>query len=229
MRSVMFRGIYSRIHFGKRTAITVEILLILSIPILVASQNNGLSWGFDAGEKLFFKETDFWMHNETTISSLSFFCYLVTLDNYTIPDNLTYFPVARGETFFYNDTPVMGGYFSFAVPIGNWDLLETCILSLSSSYFDTVDIIDDESSWGFQTTVNLTGHVETRKSIFSKNDGIVVLNVYEYANDIGFTSRSIIERVAPPFSIYNLTFAIGGVTIFIIALGVYFFKRRGLS
>ena len=229
MRRVTFGEMHYHIHFGKRTAVAVGILLILSIPILVASQNDGLSWGFEAGQKLYFKETDLWMHNETTTSSLSFHFYLVTFDNYSIPDNLTYFPIARGETFFYNDTSVMTGYFSFAVPIGNWDLLGTSFLSLFSSYYNTIDIINDETSWGFQTTLNLTNNVETRKSIFSKTDGIIVLNLYEYANDIGFTSRSIIERVVPPFSVYNLALVTGGVVIFIIALGVYFIKRRNIS
>ena len=205
--------------------IALGVMVLLSIPVFVVSQNEGLTWGFDAGEKHYFKETNIQIQNSSTTASLSFSYYIITRDNYTIPDPLTYFPFARGEPFFYNDTPVMAGYLSFAVPIGNWDILETLFLSLSSGYYDTSTIINDETTWGFQTTKNLADGVESRKSIFSKTDGVLLSFLYENAHDFGYTIRIIIEKVAPPLVINNIILVAGGSVIFIGLLGAYFFKR----
>jgi hypothetical protein len=229
--SNIFRGEDCHLIFRRKKGIALGVLLVLMliIPVSVDSQDEGLSWGFDAGQKLYFKQTETSITNNTTTFSISFNFYMITQDNYTIPDPLTYFPFARGEPFFYNDTPVMEGYISFAVPIGNWDLLEAYFLSHYSSYYDTITIIDDETTWGFQTILNTTGGVETQKSIFSKTDGVLISNLYEF--DISFLSitlRSVIERIAPPLMIDNLILVIGGVVIVLVLLGTYFFtKRRG--
>ena len=201
------------------------MLLVLSIPIVVDSQNQGLMWGFDASKKLCFKDTQIRIHNSTTIASLTFNIYIITRNNYTIPDPLTYFPLAREEPFFYNDTPAMTGPLAYAVPIGNWGLLETVFLSLSSSYYDSIITLDDVTTWGFQTTKNRTDGIETRKSIFSKTDGIWLSALYELALDFGYTSREILERVTPPFEINSPIIVARGSIIFIGLLVVYFFRR----
>jgi hypothetical protein len=225
MRSIAFGREDRWIIFRNKKMIALGIILALSIPLVVDSQNEELSWGFDAGQKLYFKQTEASITNSTTTFSISFNFYIITQDNYTIPDPLTYFPFARGEPFFYNDTPVMEGYISFAVPIGNWDLLEAYLLSHYSSYYDTIIIIDDETTWGFQTTLNLTTSVETRRSIFSKTDGVLISALYECVIYFGHTHRSLIERVAPPLVIDNLILMIGGAVIFLVLLGTYFFKK----
>ncbi len=210
---------------NKGFVLGVLLALIIIIPVSVDSQDEGLSWGFDGGQKLYFKQTESWITNNITTYSTSFNFYLITQDNYTIPEPLTYFPFAKGEPFFYNDTSVMSGYLSFAVPVGNWDLLETYFLSHYSTYFDTITIIDDVTTWGFQTILNTTGGVETRRSIFSMTDGVLISNLYEFEISLGYTSRSVIERIAPPLMIDNLILVIGGVVIALVLLGIFFFKK----
>ena len=205
--------------------VALGLLIILSIPILVESQNQGLTWGLTSGERFYFKErvsTD--SVNRTTVTSSREY-YVVARDNYTIPDPLTYFPVAREETFYNNGTPVMTGRLDFAVPVGNWDLLEYTYRSIHSSYYDTIDIIDEEDYWGFRTIKNLTTTEESRISIFSKADGVLASFLYEVVLGIGHNISILVERVAPPL-ILNIPVLIAGASIIFIGLvGVYFFKR----
>lgn len=200
------------------------LLIILSIPVLGESQTHGLAWGFTPGDKFYFKET-YISNSSNTISTFSFEFYLIAEDYLTIQDPLTFFPIDREETFYYNGTPVMTGRLYFAVPIGNWDLLEDTYISSYSNSFDTIDIIDEENHWGFRTTTNLTYREESRISIFSKIDGVLVFFLYEVTYDFGHTTSVLIERVAPPLNLNN-PFLIAGVSIiFVGLLGVYFFRR----
>jgi hypothetical protein len=204
--------------------IAVGLLIILSIPVLVESQTHGLSWGFNSGERFYFKETKI-SNSSSTVATLSREYYVVAKDNYTIPDPLTYFPFAREETFYYNGTPVMTGRLDFAVPIGNWHLLDDTYRSIHSSYYDTIDIIDEENYWSFRTTKNLTTTEESRISIFSKTDGVLASFLYEVVIDIGYKISFLVERVAPPL-ILNITILIaGGSIIFVGLMVVYFFRR----
>ncbi len=189
------------------------------------SESQGLTWGFDGGERLYFKETHSNISNSSTTWLMSFNFYITTNNSYTIPDPLTYFPFARGEPFFYNDTPMGVGYLSYAVPIGNWGLLGASLLSLSSGYYDSIDIIDDETIWGFQTTKNLTIGMEIRKSIFSKTDGVLVLFYYDYVHDFGTTSRTTIESTSPPFIVNYLLLIATGSVVFIGLIIVFFFRK----
>ena len=204
--------------------IAFGLLIILSIPILVESQNHGLTWGLTSGERYYFKETQI-SNSSSTVATLSREYYVVARDNYTIPDPLTYFPFAREETFYYNGTPVMTGRLDFAVPIGNWDLLEDTYRSIHSSYYDTIAIINEIEYWGFRTTKNLTTTEESRISIFSKTDGVLVSFLYEVVFEIEYNISFLVERVAPPL-ILNIPVLIAGASIIFIGLvGVYFFKR----
>jgi hypothetical protein len=108
--------------------IALGLLIILSIPVLVDSQTQGLTWGFTPGDKFYFKETHI-SNSSSTVSTLSSEYYLIARDYLTIPDPLTFFPIDREETFYYNGTPVMTGRLYFAIPIGNWDLLEDIYIS----------------------------------------------------------------------------------------------------
>ena len=217
------------VHIDSQTSrrnqmIAFGLLIILSIPILVESQNHGLTWGLTSGERYYFKETQI-SNSSSTVATLSREYYVVARDNYTIPDPLTYFPFAREETFYYNGTPVMTGRLDFAVPIGNWDLLEDTYRSIHSSYYDTIAIINEIEYWGFRTTKNLTTTEESRISIFSKTDGVLVSFLYEVVFEIEYNISFLVERVAPPL-ILNIPVLIAGASIIFIGLvGVYFFKR----
>ena len=204
--------------------IALGLLLALSIPILVDSQTHGLAWGFTPGERFYFKETHI-SNSSSTISTSSFEYYLIAEDYLTIQDPLTFFPIDREETFYYNGTQKKTGRIYFAVPIGNWDLLGNTYISSYSNDYDTIDIIDEENHWGFQTTTNLTFSEESRISIFSKTDGVLVSLLYEKTYDFGHTTSVLVERVTPPLNFNNPVLIAGGSIIFIGLLGLYFFRR----
>ena len=205
--------------------IVLALLIILSFPVLVESQSHGLTWGFGSGEKIYFNETQTIIDSNSTTNTLILRYYVVTRDNYTIPDPLTYFPLASEDTYFYNGTLLLAGRFNFAVPIGNWDLLEDTFRSIHSSSYDAIVIIDEEEYWGFQTTWNLTHSENSRTSIFSKSEGVLVSLLYEADYEIGHRINILIERVTPPLIIDNLVVMAGGSIIFIGLVSVYFFKR----
>ncbi len=117
------------------------------------------------------------------------------------------------------------GAFFFAVPIGNWDLLEDTYISSYSNGFDTISIIDEENYWGFQTTTNLTYREDSRISIFSKIDGVLVFFQYKVTFDFGHTTSVSIERIAPPLNLNNPVLIAGVSIIFVGLLGVYFSRR----
>ncbi len=200
------------------------LLIILSIPVLCESQTHDLAWGFTPGDKFYFKET-YISNSSNTISTFSFEYYLIAEDYLTIQDPLTFFPIDREETFYYNGTQTNTGRIFFAVPIGNWDLLEDTYISSYSNGFDTISIIDEENYWGFQTTTNLTYREDSRISIFSKIDGVLVYVLYEVNYDFGHTTSVLIERIAPPLNLNNPVLIAGVSIIFVGLLGVYFFRR----
>jgi len=204
--------------------IALGLLIILSIPVLVDSQTHGLTWGFTPGDKFYFKETHI-TNSSSTISTFIFEYYLIAEDYLTIQDPLTFFPIDREETFYYNGTPVMTGRLYFAIPIGNWDLLEDIYISSYSSYFDTIDIIDEENYWGFRTTNNLSYAEEPQITIFSKTDGVLVSFLYERIYSWGDTRSTLVERVSPPLILYIPVLIAGGSVAFVGLLGVYFFRR----
>ena len=205
--------------------ITLGILIILSIPILVESQTHGLAWGFSSGEKIYFKETQTIIDSNSTTNQLILRYYVVTKDNYTIPDPLTSFPLAREDTYFYNGTLLLAGRLGIAVPIGNWDLLEDTFCSIHSSSYDTVVIINEEDYWGFQTKWNLTYSENSRTTIFSKTDGVLVSLLYEADYEINHTIDVLIERVPPPLIIDNLVVIAGASVVIVGVIVIYFFRR----
>ena len=210
--------------------IALGLLIILSIPVLVDSQTHGLTWGFTSGDKFYFKETHL-SNISNTVSTLSLEYYLIAEDYLTIQDPLTFFPIDREATFYINGTPVMSGRLYFAIPIGNWDLLKDTYISSYSSYFDTIDIIDDENYWGFRTTnnlsylSNLSYAEESQISIFSKTDGVLVSLLYESIHSFGVTRSTLVERVSPPLILNIPVLIAGGSVAFVGLLGVYFFRR----
>ncbi len=204
--------------------IALGLLIILSIPVLVDSQTHGLTWGFTPGDKFYFKETHI-SNSSNTVYTLSFEYYLIAEDYLTIQDPLTFFPIDREETFYINGTPVMTGRLDFAIPIGNWDLLEDTYISSYSSYYDTIDIIDDENYWGFWTTNNLSYAEESKITIFSKTDGVLVSFLYERIYGFGDTISTLVERVSPPLILNIPVLIAGGSVAFVGLLGVYFFRR----
>jgi hypothetical protein len=202
-------------------------MLVLSISILVDSQDQGLAWGFNAGEKVYFRETISSTSYDNTTSTISFGLYITTKDNYTIPDPLTDLPFASEESFFYNSTSTMSGQFKFGVPIGNWSLLETVFLSDNSENYSSMAIISNDTAWGFRTTSNDTFTSIIRKMVFSKMDGIVLSSIYMFATTFpGYYSVKIVdERVAPPFLLNYAILAAGGGIMFVGLLVVYVFTR----
>lgn len=204
--------------------IALGLVIILSIPVLVQSQAHGLTWGFTPGEKFYYKET-FISNRSSTISTSSFEYYLVAGEHLTIQDPLTFFPIDREETFYYNGTPVMSGRIYFAVPIGNWDLLKDIYISSYSSYYDTIEIIDEEKYWGLRTAQNLTYVEENRITIFSKTDGVLVSLLNERIYIFNDTTSILVERSTPPLTIYIPVLMAGGSIIFVGLLVVYFFRR----
>ncbi|MBY8998965.1 MAG: hypothetical protein KGD60_14655 [Candidatus Thorarchaeota archaeon] len=204
--------------------IVLGLLIILSIPVLVESQTHGLAWGFTPGERFYFKETHI-SNSSSTVYTSSFEYYLIAEDYLTIQDPLTFFPIDREETFYYNGTQVMSGRLYFAVPIGNWDLLEGTYISSYSSYYDTIDIIDEETSWGFRTTKNLSYVEVSQITIFSKTDGVLVFFLYERIYSFGDTNSVLVERVTPPLNFNNPVLIAGASIIFIGLLVLYFFRR----
>lgn len=224
MLSIVFGGHVDSQTSRNNQMIALGLVIILSIPILVESHNQGLTWGFNSGERFYFKETSR-SNISSTVVTLSREYYVVAKDNYTIPDPLLYFILAREQTFFYNGTQLKGGDFAFAVPIGNWDLLEDVYLSSYSSSFDTIAIIDEETSWGFRTTENNTYREISYLFIFSKTDGVLVSLLIESIHDTGHKSSIFVKRVAPPLIINNLVLIAGAFIISIGLVGAYFFKR----
>ena len=209
--------------------IALGLLIILSIPVFADSQTHGLTWGFTPGDKFYFKETHI-SNSSSAVSTSSFEYYLIAEDYLTIQDPLTFFPIDREETFYYNGTPVMTGRLYFAIPIGNWDLLEDTYISSYSSYFDTIDIIDEENYWGFWTTNSLTANnlsyaEESQITIFSKTDGVLVSFLYERIHSWGDTSSTLVERVSPPLILNIPVLIAGGSVVFVGLLVVYFFRR----
>lgn len=204
--------------------VALVLMIILSIPIMVDSQAHGLTWGFTPGERFYFKETHIW-NSSSTISTSSFEYYLIAEDYLTIQDPLTFFPIDREETFYYNGTQSNTGRIYFAVPIGNWDLLTDTYISSYSNDFDTIDIIDEENYWGFRTTIEQLYAEVCQISIFSKTDGVLVSLLYEYTYNFELKISTFVERIAPPLNLNN-PFLIAGVSIiFVGLLGVYFFRR----
>ncbi|NHI88766.1 MAG: hypothetical protein EAX87_04530 [Candidatus Thorarchaeota archaeon] len=227
MQDTTFGEKHSETAFGKTKVIALGIMLVLSIPILVDSQDQGLAWGFNAGEKVYFRETITTITSDNTTSTISFGFYITTKDNYTIPDPLTDLPYAREEAFFYNNTPAYIPYLGFAVPIGNWDLLETVFLSDSSNNYSSIAMIGNDTAWGFRTTLNGTFTAEIRKSVFSKMDGILLSSIFisTMTFPIHHSYSEVVERVAPPFLLNYAILAAGGGIMFIGLLVVYVFTR----
>jgi hypothetical protein len=227
MHDTTFEGKHNETAFGKTKAIALGIMLVLSIPILVDSQDQGLAWGFIAGEKVYFRETITTANYDNTTSTISFNFYITTKDNYTIPDPLTDLPYAMEETFFYNDTPTNEPHLPFAVPIGNWNLLEAVFLSSISDNYSSIAMIGNDTAWGFRTTLNDTFTATIRKSVFSKTDGIVLSSIYMFTSSfyVHYSVRDVVERVAPPFLINCRILAAGGGIMFVSLLVVYVFTR----
>lgn len=227
MQDTIFGGRYSETASAKKKVIVFGIILALSIPILVDSENQGLTWGFNAGEKVYFRETITSTDYDNTTSTIIFDQYITTKGNYTIQDPLTDLPYAVEETFFYNNTPTHAPNLPFAVPIGNWDLLETVFLSHNPENYSSMAIISNETAWGFRTTKNGTFTAETRVSVFSKSDGILLSLVYTFRTSFFdyFSVRDVIERVAPPFLLNYTILAAGGGIMFVGLLVVYVFTR----
>lgn len=227
MQDTTIEGKHSETAFGKTKAIALGIMLVLSIPILVDSQDQGLAWGFNAGEKVYFRETFSSTSSDNTTSTISFGFYITTKDNYTIADPLTDLPFASEEPFFYNSTPTMTGWFKFGVPIGNWSLLEAVFLSDNSDNYSSMAIISNDTAWGFRTTLNDTFTAEIRESVFSKIDGIVLSSIYMFASTfpVFISIRIVDERVAPPFLINYTIIAAGGGIMFVGLLIAYVFTR----
>ena len=227
MQDTTFGGKHSETAFGKTKAIALGIMLVLSIPILVDSQDQGLAWGFNAGEKVYFRETITMTNTDNTTSAIIFGFYITTKDNYTIPNPLTELPYAMEETFFYNNTPTNEPYLPFAVPIGNWDLLETVFLSGNSDNYSSIAMIGNDTAWGFRITLNDTFTSTIRKMVFSKMDGIVLSSIYMFSTTFPsyYSVRIVDKRVAPPFLLNYAILAAGGGIMFVGLLVVYVFTR----
>ena len=204
--------------------IALGLVIILSLPVLVQSQAHGLTWGFTPGEKIYYKETHI-SNSSSAVSTSSFEYYLIAEDYLTIQDPLTFFPIDREETFYYNGTPVLSGRIYFAVPIGNWDILKDIYISSYSSYYDTIEIIDEENYWGLRTTQNQTYVEEIGTTIFSKNDGVLVTLLHERIYSLNDTTTVLVERISPPLTIYIPVLIAGGSIIFVGLLVAYFFRR----
>jgi hypothetical protein len=216
--------------FRNKQLVALWFLFILSMPILVDSQNQGLTWGFDAGKRFYFEETDTLHRNESIVGSLSFRYYIVANNNYTITDPLTLFPLAKEKAYFHNGSlvpPPGPGYFGFAVPIGNWDLLETVFISQYSIYYDEISIIDEETKWGFQTSRNSTELEESRRYVFSKSDGVLLTLQFETTPFVGpITSKGThIDRINAPLPINSILFVAYSSIILIVLVGVYFSRK----
>lgn len=213
-------------HYKYTRVIAIGFLIIVSIPILVDSQTHGLIWGFEPGEKFYFKETHTSSVSNSTVRTLSFEFYLIAGDYLEIPDPLTNFPIDREDTFFLNGTNVMAGGLYFAVPIGNWELLESTYSSFYSSYYDTINYIDEDTIWGYMTTLDYEDRVESRTYLFSKTDGVIVSLSYQITHDTFYNLSILVERIPPPVDITVIGFILGGFSILIIVCGVYFLRRE---
>ena len=218
----------------RRLLAFLAVFLVLgSLPQNLNAQtthSQGLEWGFQEGDRFDFVETYTEDDPENPIH-IQMDYYLIAPEASVIPDPLTVNDsvlLRRADIYFRNGTKIPSPGIRFAVPIGNWSLLTEIRSATNEMYYQSGEILDEPSYWGFSYDEGGNWSSSTTRFEFAKVDGVLLTIVY--------TASDIYTNISHTMTVVRVTsftmdptilglVAIGGLTILVIVLLIW--ERRG--
>jgi len=164
---------------------TVAMLGLLLVPPVAASNDQGLYWGFSAGQRFDYMVSSLTMvDNSTETTQKRYYVMVESLPE--IQETIVTFhdlpSTPNCSTYCENGTEMEDpAYLWFVLPTGNWSLLISFWLSEHSVMED--DIIDTSALAGFNFTDEGKKSISIYSEIYQKSTGVL----YNYLSILNYT------------------------------------------